>query len=141
MLDRLAVQDAGSRGFDSTVIGSFDGAFAVDGLTQGVDNTPNHPFTDRDRNDLAGAMDAAAFLDPAVIAQQNDGNAVFFQVLGHAVGAALKLDQFTGHAVVQAGGTGNTVADHCDSAGLALLDRILVVFDLGTDDAGDLFGF
>ena len=141
LLDRLAVQDAGSRGFDSTVIGSFDGAFAVDGLTQGVDNTPNHPFTDRDRNDLAGAVDAAAFLDPAVIAQQNDGNAVFFQVLGHAVGAALKLDQLTGHAVVQAGGTGNTVADHCDSAGLALLDRILVVFDLGADDAGDLFGF
>ena len=51
-------------------------------------------------------------------------------------GAALKLDQLAGHAVVQAGGTGNTVADHCDSAGLALLDRILVVFDLGADDAG-----
>ena len=86
-------------------------------------------------------MDAAAFLDPAVIAQQNDGNAVFFQVLGHAVGTAFKLDQLASHAIVQTGGTGDAVADHCDSAGLALLDSVLVVFDLGADDAGDLFGF
>ena len=38
-------------------------------------------------------------------------------------------------------GARNTVAHHRYRSGLGLLNGILVVLDLGTDDAGNLFGF
>ena len=141
LLDGLTVQDAGCRGLNGAVVGSLDGALAVDGLAQRVDHAANHTLAHWHGNDLAGALDGTALLDAFIITKQDDGDTVFFQVLRHAVGAALKLDQLTGHTVVKPRGARNTVAHHRYRSGLGLLNGILVVLDLGTDDAGNLFGF
>ena len=66
---------------------------------------------------------------------------LFLQILRHAVYAAGEFEQLTGHAAVEPCRAGNAVADQGDRAGLRLVDLCFVVFDLRTDDAGDLFGF
>ena len=45
------------------------------------------------------------------------------------------------HDAIKAGGAGNAIAYHRNSTGLRLLNGILVVFDLGTNNAGNLFRF
>ena len=141
LFDRLAVDDAGGRALDGPVLSRFDGACAVDGLAQGVDHAANHALAHRHRDNPAGALDHAALFDAGVRAQQNDGDGVLLQVLGHAVLAVLELEQLAGHAGVQTAGAGDAVAHHDDGAGLALLDHRLVVFDLGADDFRDLLWF
>ena len=141
LLDRLALQNTGGRALDGAVVGSLDGAFAVNGLAQRVDHATDHTLTDRHGDDLAGTLDGTALFDAFIVTKQDDGDAVFFQVLRHAVGTALKLDQLTGHTVVKPRSARNTVAHHRYRARLGLLNGILIVLDLGTDDAGDLFGF
>ena len=141
LLDRLTVDDAGSAAFNGAELGGLDGACAVDGLAQRVDHAADHGFAHRHGHHLAGALDSAAFLDADVGAQQNDGDGILLQILGHAVFAVIKLKQLTCHALFQTTGAGDAVAHHNDRAGLALLDGIFVMLDLRTDDLGDLFRF
>ena len=141
LLDGLAVDDAGGLALDGAELGGLDGACTVDGLAQCVDDTADQCVAYRHGNDLAGALDGAAFLDADVGAQQNDGDGVLLQILGHAVFAVIKLKQLTCHALFQTTGAGDAVAHHNDRAGLALLDGIFVMLDLRTDDLGDLFRF
>jgi len=140
-LDRLAVDDAGCAALNGAELGGLDGACAVDGLAQRVDHAADHGIAHRHGHDLAGALDGAAFLDAGVGAQQNDGDGVLLQVLGHAVFAVIKLKQLTCHALFQTTGAGDAVAHHDDRAGLALLDGIFIMLDLRTDDLGDFFRF
>ena len=101
LLDRLTVDDAGSAAFNGAELGGLDGACAVDGLAQRVDHAADHGFAHRHGHHLAGALDSAAFLDTDVGAQQNDGDGILLQILGHAVFAVIKLKQLTCHALFQ----------------------------------------
>jgi len=141
LLDGLALDDAGSRALDGAELRRLDGACAVDGLAQCVDDTADQCLAHRDGHDLAGALDSAALFDSDVGAQQNDGDGVLLEVLGHAVLAVLKLEQLACHALFQTAGAGDAVAHQNDRADLALLDDIFVMLDLSTDDLGDLFRF
>ena len=131
----------GALRLDGAVLCRLDGACAVDGLAQRVDDTADQCVAHGHGHDLAGALDDAALLDADVGAQQNDGDGVLLQVLGHAVLAVLKLQQLARHALFQTAGPGDAVAHQDDRARLALLDDVLVVLDLRTDDLGDLFRF
>ena len=86
------------------------------------------------RHNPAGTLDRIALLDALIRTKDDDGYGIFFQVLGHAEGAVGEFHQFTGHALVQAGGLGNAVADEDDHAGFAHFDLILIVFDLTAND-------
>ena len=141
LLDGLALDDAGRFALDGAVLGGLNGARAVDGLAQRVDDTADQSFAHRDGDDLARALDGAAFLDADVGAQQHDGDGILLQVLSHAVLAVVKLEQLARHALFQTAGTGDAVAHQDDRAHLALLNDILVMLDLSTDDLGDLFRF
>ena len=101
----------------------------------------DHGFAHRHGHHLAGALDSAAFLDADVGAQQHDGDGILLQVLSHAVLAVVKLEQLARHALFQTTGTGDAVAHQDDRAHLALLNDILVMLDLSTDDLRDLFRF
>ena len=117
------------------------GALAVHGLAQGVDHAANQAFAHGHGNHLARAADNVAFLDVLVLAQHHHGDAVFFQVQGHAVGAVGELHQFVGHALVQTAHARDAVADHDGGAGIILRDAVFIMLDLLFDELGDLFGF
>ena len=83
-----------------------------------------------------------ALLDAFIITKQDDGDTVFFQVLLPCRRCRSQLDQLNRAIQLSSPrGARNTVAHHRYRSGLGLLNGILVVLDLGTDDAGNLFGF
>ncbi len=139
-INRLAVDDAGSRRFDGTETVVCDGALTIDGFAQCVDDTANQGIANGNGNDTTGTLDGVAFLDAAVIAKDNNGDGVFVQVLCHAVFAVGEFNQLAGHALIQSGDRCDTVADNDDSAGFAGFQLGFVVLDLTTDDFRYFFG-
>ena len=136
----LPLDDTGGGHFDGAVGLGLDGTLAIDGLAQGVDNTADERLTNGHGYHPAGALNGVTLLDALIGAKDGDGDGVLLQVLGHAEGAVGEFYQLAGHALVQAGGLGNAVADHDDRAGFAGLHFVLVVFDLTTNDFCDFFG-
>src|ERR1035438_744325 len=57
-----------------------DLAQAVDGYTERVDHPAQEVVTDRDGEDLAGALDLLAFLDTGEVTQNDDTNLVGLKV-------------------------------------------------------------
>ena len=135
----LPLNDARSGHFDGAVALCLDGTLAVDGLTQRVDNAADEVFAHGNGNYFAGALDGVAFLNAAVRAQNDNGNRVLFQILGHTESAVGEFHQFACHALVQTGDLGNAVTHQNDHTGLAGLNFIFVIFDLRTNDLRDFF--
>ena len=73
----LTLDDAGRGAFHRGIAGGFHRAFAIDGRTEGIDDTADEGFAHRDRHNTAGAADGIAFLDAAVIAQNDDSDGIF----------------------------------------------------------------
>ena len=137
----LSLADTGSRALNRAEGIRHNGACTVDRLSQGVYDTSNHRFSDRNGYDLAGTLYSLSLADVLIGTKQYDGHAVLFQVLGHTKAAVLKLQQLACHTVNQAAGSGNTVTNHQNRTGFILLDSIVIVFDLAADDLGDFFWF
>ena len=137
---RFPVDDARGRGFDGAVGLGGDGALAVNGLTQGVDNTAQKALTHRHGNHLTGALYRIPLFDTLVVAQDNHGHRILFQILGHAIGTVGEFHQLAGHALVQAGDLGNAVSHQDHHAGFAGFQLLFVVLDLTTDDFRNFFG-
>src|SRR6185503_15356031 len=78
-----------------------DRTLAVDGLADGVHNAPDHRLADRYRGDLAGALDAVAFLDVLVRAEQHRADVVFLEVQHHAHDVTGEADELAGHGVLE----------------------------------------
>ena len=139
--DVLPLDDTGGGHFDGAVGLRLNAALAVDGLAQGVDNAPDELFAHGDGHDSAGALDGIAFLNALIGAEDDDGDGVLFQILGHAVGAVGKFHQLTGHALFKTRGLGNAVAYQNDDAGFADFNLVFVIFDLAANDFRYFFGF
>ena len=133
--DALTFQDAGRGRLDGRVLFCIDGTLAVDRLTQCVDDTTDQLIADGNGHDTTRAANSVALADAFFVAEHDDGNGVFLQVLRHAVHAAGEFQQLVDHAACQSGGFCDAVADQNDRAGLRLVDLCFIVFDLRTDDS------
>src|SRR5699024_10657867 len=141
LFNGLTVNNAGSGAFNGPELLGVNGACTIDGLAQGNDDTADHGFDYGNGYHPSGPLDHAALVDAHIAAQQNDGNAVFFQILGHSEFAVGKLQQFAGHALAKAAGPGNAVTYQDNGAGLVLSDGVFVMLDLAADDFGNFFRF
>ena len=133
--DALTFQDAGRGRLDGRVLFCVDGTLAVDRLTQCVDDTTDQLIADGNGHDTTRAANSVALADAFFVAEHDDGNGVFLQVLRHAVHAAGEFQQLVDHAACQSGGFCDAVADQNDRAGLRLVDLCFIVFYLRTDDS------
>ena len=137
--DVFALNNTGRRCFNGHVFDCFDLALAVNGSAQSVHHAADQSFAHRDGNHTAGALDGVALTNAGVRAQQNDGDRIFLQVLGHAVLAVGELHQLIDHALLQTRSPGDAVAHQNDGAGFALLDLVFIVLDLRLDDFRNFF--
>ena len=131
----MAVDDAGSLALDGHLVEpAFDVALAVNGLSQGVDDTAEQAFAHLDGGDAAGALANVAFVQRLGVAEQHDTHVVLFEVEGDAgdlvavFGA--ERHQFAGTDVVQAIDTGDAVADEQHSAHLFHFGLLIEVLEL-----------
>ena len=117
----LAGDDAGSLDLDTGRSQCVDGALAVDGLAEGVDDAAERALADGNVHDGAGALDRVAFEDVAIVTEDDDADVVLLKVEGHAAETAGEVDHLAGLHVVEAVDAGDTVPDGDDGAGLGVL--------------------
>ena len=139
LFDRLAVGDAGSAELHRPELFSVDGTLAVNRLADGVDHSADHGLAHRHLHDAAGATDGVAFLDQKLAAEEHGADVVFLEVEDHAVNFMGKLQELTGHGLLQAMDAGDAVAHLDDGTDVVDVEIDLVALNLLLDDRGDFF--
>jgi hypothetical protein len=115
-----------------------DRALAVDRVTQRVDDAAEHPVTDGNRKDLAGALNRLSFFNLAVLAEDDGTDLVFLEVHSKTHDAAFELEHLVGHDAGKTGDTGDPVTDLTYDADLLTLGRGLEVLYIPLEYGGDL---
>ena len=101
-MHRAARNDARRLHFDSRKRHVLERTLAVDRIAQGIDDAAEQALAHRHFDDGAGALDDIAFLDAAVIAENDDADIVGFKVERHAFDAAGELDHLAGLDLIEA---------------------------------------
>ena len=113
--DALALQDAGGRGLDGGEFLRLDGALAVDGLAERIDDAAEHGTAHGDIHNSASGAALVAFLDGVDGTKQNGADLVTVKVLGKAEDGltgigALELQKLACHGALEAGDARDAVA-------------------------------
>ena len=135
----FAGHDAGRDALDGISFFGVDRAFAVDGVTEGVDDATEQGFANGNGEELAGGGDFVAFFELGDVAENDAADLGLFKIQGDADGAAGKRDHLVVHDVGEAINFGHAVGDGADVAGV-FLDRFGrelgdLLFDLVEDGA------
>ena len=138
LVHRLARQDARRLDVDAHAGFALDRALAVDRVAERVDHAAEQGLADGHLDDGAGALDGVAFLDAAVLAEDDDADVVGLEVEGHAADAAGKLHHLAGLHLVEAVDAGDAVAHRQHLADFGDLGLLAEVLDLLLEDRGDL---
>src|SRR6185503_19841135 len=98
----LARNDAGRLDVDAGALVGLDRTLAIDRIAERIDDAAEQALADRHVHDRAGALDGLAFLELAVVAENDGTDVVAFEVERHAALAVLELDQLAGLHIVEA---------------------------------------
>src|SRR5699024_11870628 len=109
---------AGGREREVTAADGLDVAESATGTTQRTDATTEVSIADRDRQDLAGAVDVLFFSDRGEPAEDDDADLPFVEVLRQPKGAVFEPQQLVGHGAGQTRYVGNPVTSGDDLADL-----------------------
>ena len=139
-MHRAARNDARRLDVDALALGRLDRALAVDRIAERVDDAAEQALADRHVDDGAGALDRVAFLDVAVVAEDDDADVVVLEVERHAADAARKLDHLAGLDVVEAVDAGDAVTDREHLADFGDFRFLAEILDLLLEDRGDFCG-
>ena len=129
----LALEDAGGLLLDGVVAHSLDGAFAVDGLAQRVDDAAKEAVAHRDAGALAAAGDHGADADGLSAVEEHDAQTARLDALHHALGAILEGDDLAVDGAVHAFHFHDAVGGGDDHAALFAGSGGLVVLDAGLE--------
>ena len=138
LMHRFTRDDARRFDVGDAALGRADGAFAVDGITQTVNNAAQQFVTDWHVHDGVGALDGVAFFDVTVGTEDNNTDVVGFEVQGHALNAAGEFDHFTGLNVVQTIDAGDTVTDGENATHFGHFGFLTEILDLVFQDRRNL---
>jgi hypothetical protein len=95
---------------------------AIDRDAKRIDDAADKRRTDRNRHDLAGALDDVAFLDRRGFTEEDDADVVLFEVESQSGDVVRELHELAGHDAVEAVNAGDTVADGDDRADFRDID-------------------
>ena len=111
LFHRLAFDHAGGDAFQREVIAGFNRALAVNGTTEGINDTSDKRLTYWNGNNPPCAPDFVTFLQVGVVAQQDGANLIFFEVHGDAGHVSGKLKHLASHDLLEAVQTGDAVTE------------------------------
>src|SRR5690606_23736513 len=117
-----------------------DRALAVDRVAERVDHAAEQAHADRGVDDGAGALDGVAFLDVAVVTEDNDADIVGLEVERHPADAAREFDHLAGLDVVEAVDARDAVADRQHLADFGNFGLLAEILDLVLENCGDFSG-
>merc|ERR1719341_996162 len=138
LLDRLPGDDAGGLQSNPVPLLAADGALAVNGVTQSINNTSEDLVTDGDINNGSGSLDNVSLLDELVITEHDNTNVVRLQVEGHALESRAELHHLFGLDVLKTIDTSDTISNGEHTACLLKVDGGGGTEDSLLEDGGDL---
>ena len=139
-MDTLARHNARRFNINAAAFSSRDWALAVNRLTERVHNAAKQTFANRNVNDFAETLNCVALFNAAVITKDNNTNIICFEVQGHALNAARKLDHLAGADIVQAVDTGDTITNGQNLSNVGNFSFFTEALNLLLEDRGDLCG-
>ena len=138
LLDRLPGNDTGSLKSNSVSLLAADGALAVNGVTQGINDTSKDLVTNGDIHNGSSSLDNISLLDELVITEHDNTNIVRLQVKGHALESRAELNHLLGLDVLESINTGDTVSNGEHTASLLEIDSGGGAKHSLLEDGGDL---
>jgi hypothetical protein len=84
LIDGATGKNAGGFEGRTATLSGLNGALAVDGVTEGVDDTSKQVRADGDIDNLAGTLDSVALLDKTIVSEDGDTDIVGFEIETHA---------------------------------------------------------
>jgi len=138
LVDGLTRQDTGGLELSTALLSSLDGALAVDGVAESVDDTAEKLRADRDINNFTGTLDDLTLLDETIGTEQHNTDLAGLEVHAHALDARGELDQLLSLDIGHAVHTGNTITNGEDTAGLSKTRLLLNTSNALLEDRRDL---
>src|SRR5262249_3692921 len=92
---------AGRLDVDAGAVVGFDRPLAVDRIAERIDDSAEQTLADRHFDDRARALDGLAFLDLAIVAENDDADIVVRQIERHAAHAAFEFDHLAGLPIIE----------------------------------------
>ena len=139
LLDRLALDDAGSLELSRARLVGLHVALAVERVAERVDDPAEQFVADGDLEQATGALDRVALLDLVPLAEEDGADVVGLEVQRQAGHVVRQLEHLERHAVVEAVHARDAVADREDGPDLRQVrPAVFHALDPLLEDAGDL---
>merc|ERR1740123_633296 len=138
LLDRLSGDDAGGLQSNPVPLLAADGALAVNGVTQSINDTSKDLVTNGDIHNGSSSLDNVSLLDELVITEHDNTNVVRLQVKGHALESRAELHHLLGLDVLETIDTSDTISNGEHTACLLKVDGGGGAEDSLLEDGGDL---
>jgi hypothetical protein len=106
-------------------------AFSVNRLTEGVDDTSEEIFANRDRKELASRFALHAFGDVLSVTEKHDPDFTFLKVKGESGQSAGKFDHLVQLGVAESFDLSDSVTGFTDNADIGFFNGRRDVRDLG----------
>jgi hypothetical protein len=94
LVDGATRKNSGSLQRGTTALSGFNGALAVNGITERINDATEECRADRNIDDLASALDGVALLDETVVTENRDTDIIGLQVQAHSTDTRRKLHHF-----------------------------------------------
>lgn len=85
LVDGLAGKNAGGLELGTTLLLAVDGALAIDGVTESIDDTAEKLGTDGDIDNFAGTLDGLTLLDETIGTEKDDTDLAGLEVHAHTL--------------------------------------------------------
>ena len=134
---RLSLGDTGGDDFNGAGDVGLNRAFTVQRVAQRVQYTADDGIAGRNTQKGAECLDFVSFLNRQIVSEDDDADAVFFQVKRQSDGAVGELNHFAGHDARQTINAGDPVTDFQYGTDFADVDLAVEVLDLLLQDRCD----
>jgi hypothetical protein len=110
-VDGLAWDDTGGLHLSTGSELRVNGALAIDGLAETINNAAEKLRADGDVDDGSSALDSVAFKDGTIITENHNTDVGILKIEGHATETRGEDNHLSGLDLVKAINTGDTITD------------------------------
>jgi len=140
LVDRATGKNTGGLDLSTDLLGGLNGSLAIDGVTEGIDDTTKHGRADGNVDNGTSTLDSLTFLDESVGTEQDDTDLASLQVKSHTLDTGRELNELLSLNVVKTENTGDTITNREDTTSLVKISFTRNTTDALLEDRGDLSG-
>ena len=137
-MNRLPLGNTRGNDFHRTSLACLNGALAVEWIPQRIEHASDDGIPNRHTQQGTQGFDFVTFLNRQEVAEDDDPDAVLFQIQRQPSRTVGELDHFTGHHTRESINSCNTVTDFENGTDFADVNFTVKLLDLCLQDRCDL---